>query len=96
MRAMDGQEHRVFILATSIVPLISVVGAMILLWNHVIGPVDLAVFGLMATVTGLGITVGFHRLLTHRSFKTSRPMKIALTTCGAIFIGLDEIGRAHV
>src|SRR3954469_14916548 len=31
---------------------------------------DLVVFGLIYIPTGLGITVGFHRLFTHRSFKT--------------------------
>ena len=29
-----------------------------------------AVLGILYVVTGLGITVGFHRLLTHRSYKT--------------------------
>ena len=32
---------------------------------------DFVVFGLVYIPTGLGITVGFHRLFTHRSFKTS-------------------------
>ena len=31
---------------------------------------DLVVFALVYIPTGLGITVGFHRLFTHRSFKT--------------------------
>ena len=32
----------------------------------------------MYVVTGLGITVGFHRLFTHKSFKPNRGVKIAL------------------
>jgi len=32
---------------------------------------DLLVLGVTYSLTGLGITVGFHRLFTHRSFKTS-------------------------
>ena len=84
MHAMDGQEHRVFILATSIIPLIAVGGAMVLLWNNGLSPVDLLAFVVMATITGLGITVGYHRLFTHRSFKTSRPMRIMLATWGAM------------
>jgi stearoyl-CoA desaturase (delta-9 desaturase) len=35
-----------------------------LLWS------DIAVFGIMYLTTGLGVTVGFHRLFTHRSFQT--------------------------
>jgi stearoyl-CoA desaturase (delta-9 desaturase) len=32
----------------------------------------------------LGITMGFHRLLSHRSFKTSRPMTWFLALCGSL------------
>ena len=31
---------------------------------------DIVVFLIVYMATGLGVTVGFHRLLTHRSFKT--------------------------
>ena len=41
------------------------------LWNHGLQWRDVAIFLLLYVATGLGITVGFHRLLTHRSFKTS-------------------------
>jgi len=40
------------------------------LWNSALHVSDLIVFGIVYTLTGLGITVGFHRLLTHRAFKT--------------------------
>lgn len=33
---------------------------------------------------GLGIGVGYHRLLTHRGFKTSKPVEYFLTVCGAL------------
>ena len=35
-------------------------------------------------VTAFGITVGFHRLFTHRSFAASRPLKIALAVAGSL------------
>jgi stearoyl-CoA desaturase (delta-9 desaturase) len=40
------------------------------LWNSALHVSDLIVFAIVYTLTGLGITVGFHRLLTHRAFKT--------------------------
>ena len=40
------------------------------LWNDLLHPSDVAVFLIMYLLTGLGVTVGFHRHLTHRSFKT--------------------------
>jgi stearoyl-CoA desaturase (Delta-9 desaturase) len=39
-------------------------------WNQALRPSDLIVFGVIYLLTGFGITVGFHRLFTHRSFAT--------------------------
>jgi fatty-acid desaturase len=39
------------------------------------------------TALGLGNTVGYHRLLTHRSFKASRPVALFFTLCGAMHGG---------
>ena len=40
------------------------------LWESALNWSDVIVFAIVYTLTGLGITVGFHRLLTHRAFKT--------------------------
>ena len=40
------------------------------LWEDALYWHDLVVFLILYAATGLGVTVGFHRLLTHRSFKT--------------------------
>ncbi len=37
-------------------------------------------------VTGHGITIGYHRLFTHRSFKANRVLKIALAAAGSMAI----------
>jgi stearoyl-CoA desaturase (Delta-9 desaturase) len=39
-------------------------------WNQALRPSDLIVFGVVYVLTGFGITIGFHRLFTHRSFAT--------------------------
>ncbi len=39
------------------------------MWNWALRPSDLIIFGVLYVLTGLGVTVGFHRLFTHRSFK---------------------------
>jgi stearoyl-CoA desaturase (delta-9 desaturase) len=44
----------------------------------------LVVFAAMYVVTGLGITLGYHRLLTHRSFHTNRVVEYLLTLCGVL------------
>jgi stearoyl-CoA desaturase (Delta-9 desaturase) len=53
-----------------VVPLVAFAAAMVLLWNRLVSWSDVAILVVMYTTTTLGITVGFHRLLTHRSFET--------------------------
>ena len=43
-----------------------------LAWGGTLHWHDLIVLAITYTLSGLGITVGFHRLFTHRSFKTTR------------------------
>ncbi len=40
------------------------------LWDGLLHPSDVIVFAILYVLTGLGVTIGLHRLLTHRSFKT--------------------------
>lgn len=56
------------------------------LWAVALGWNDLVVFGIMYAATGLGITVGFHRLLTHRSFQTTPAVRGTLAALGSIAI----------
>ena len=93
---MDGREHRTFILISSIVPFIGFILAITLLWNDVVHTSDLVAFAVMSVVTGLGISTGYHRLLTHRAFKTSRPLRFFFATCGAMAAqGPPIIWAAH-
>jgi stearoyl-CoA desaturase (delta-9 desaturase) len=55
-------------------------------WNEALHWRDLAIFGAVYVVTGLGITVGFHRLLTHRSFKTGPALRGILAALGSAAI----------
>jgi stearoyl-CoA desaturase (delta-9 desaturase) len=55
-------------------------------WAHTLRASDLIVFGILYPATGLGITVGFHRYLTHRSFETSRPLRALLAALGSAAI----------
>jgi len=56
------------------------------LWAVALGWNDIFVFLVMYVSTGLGVTVGFHRLFTHRSFKTKRPVRIVLAVLGSMAI----------
>jgi stearoyl-CoA desaturase (Delta-9 desaturase) len=55
-------------------------------WNGLLRPSDAVVFAILYVLTGLGVTVGFHRLLTHRSFKADRVVRGVLAILGSAAI----------
>jgi len=56
------------------------------LWNRELHWRDIAIFVALYVPIGLGVTVGFHRLFTHRSFKTSAFMRGLLGILGTMAI----------
>ena len=52
------------------VPPVALAVAGWLAWGGTLHWHDLVVLAITYTLTGLGVTVGYHRLFTHRSFKT--------------------------
>jgi stearoyl-CoA desaturase (delta-9 desaturase) len=71
-------------LGAVVLPFVAFVVAVVLLWNKSIDAIDLGIFVLMYTVTGFGVTVGYHRLLTHRAFQTSKPVEYAFAIAGSM------------
>jgi stearoyl-CoA desaturase (delta-9 desaturase) len=67
-------------------PLLAVAVAVALFWQHGIGWFDLALAALFYVVTGHGITLGFHRLFTHRSFRANRWLRIGLAVAGSMAV----------
>jgi stearoyl-CoA desaturase (Delta-9 desaturase) len=55
-------------------------------WGDFLRWSDVIVFASMYVLTGLGVTVGFHRHFTHRSFNTSRPLRATLAVLGSMAI----------
>jgi stearoyl-CoA desaturase (delta-9 desaturase) len=76
-------RDRIITGAITVLPIVSlgVVGWQ--LWEQALHTSDLIVFAIVYPLTGLGITVGFHRYLTHRAFKTKRPVRAALAILGS-------------
>jgi stearoyl-CoA desaturase (Delta-9 desaturase) len=67
-------------------PLVAVVLAGWLAWGGTLHWHDLLVLAITYVLCGMGITVGYHRLFTHRSFKTSRPVRAVLAVLGSMAI----------
>ncbi len=53
-----------------VLPFVGVLIAIVLLWNQDVDALSLSIALVMFLLTGAGVTVGYHRLLTHRSFRT--------------------------
>ena len=67
-----------------VVPPLGLVAAVWLLWDSGVRPVDLVLLVGFYVACGLGITVGFHRLFTHRSFETSAPLRALWAILGSM------------
>jgi len=73
-------------IAAVVTPFLGVLAAAVLLWDRFLGLSDLVIFGLMYVLTATGVTVGFHRLLTHRAFETHRWLRYALAVLGSMSV----------
>lgn len=79
--------HHIGTLTVIILPFAAFLTALGLLWQtSAVGPTDIFLLLGMHVIAGLGITVGFHRLLTHRSFETKAWVRGVLTAAGSLAI----------
>jgi stearoyl-CoA desaturase (delta-9 desaturase) len=67
-------------------PFVAFLAAVLLLWRSIVGPADLAIFAVMYLATALGVTVGYHRLFTHRAFDAPRPVRYTLAVLGSMSV----------
>jgi stearoyl-CoA desaturase (delta-9 desaturase) len=80
------RAERVANLAAVVIPFVAFGVAIGMLWQRAVGPLDLALFAGMYLLTAIGITVGYHRLLTHKSFETLPGVKYAFAVLGSMAI----------
>ena len=73
-------------------PFAGLVAAVWLLWGHGVGFADLGLAVFFYLLTGFGVTVGFHRCLTHRSFTARPALRVALAVAGSMSFQGDVIG----
>jgi len=78
--------HKAANLVGVFAPVAGFVAAIALLWHSLVGWTDLTIMLLLYVATGLGITVGYHRLLTHRSFETHRAIRYLFAIFGSMAV----------
>src|SRR4051794_12339981 len=78
--------QKAIMLAVTVVPFLGVAAAIVLLWNSQVGPFDLALLAVAYLLCSLGITVGFHRMLTHRAFVAHPALRAVLLAFGSMAV----------
>jgi stearoyl-CoA desaturase (delta-9 desaturase) len=78
--------EKVINLAGIVLPFAAVIVAIVLLWNQAVSVHDLVILAVFYLATTFGVTVGYHRLLTHRSFSTSKPLEYAWAVLGSMAV----------
>src|SRR5262245_7129912 len=76
--------YRIHSWAILIVPAVGTLAAAILALRNGVSAVDLGVAGVLYVLTALGITLGFHRYFTHKSFKAGRGVASVLGVLGSM------------
>ncbi len=79
-------------LGAVVLPFVATIAAIALLPSTLVSPADLAIAAGMYLLTALGITIGYHRLLTHRSFATSKPVEYTFAVLGSMAVQGPVIG----
>jgi stearoyl-CoA desaturase (Delta-9 desaturase) len=86
MHSEMGKPEKIANLGAVVLPFAATIVAATLFWNSLVRPSDLAIAAAMYLLTAAGITVGFHRLLTHRSFQTSKPVEYLFAVLGSMAV----------
>ncbi len=85
------RTHKLVNLTGIVLPFVGLAVAIGYLWNSMVGPTELAILAVGYVLTGVGITVGYHRLFTHRSFETYRPVRYAFAVLGQMAVEGDVV-----
>ena len=76
--------RKVIIITMVVGPLIATVYAIYLGWNGIVELLDLVLLASLYSFTAIGVTIGYHRYLTHASFRTNRVLKFVLVILGCV------------
>ncbi|TDD82676.1 acyl-CoA desaturase [Actinomadura rubrisoli] len=82
--AVSSVRRHAYLILLVVLPLLALAAGACVAWGRGIGPRDVVIAAAMYAISIFGISVGYHRLLTHRSFKCRRALRIALALAGGL------------
>jgi stearoyl-CoA desaturase (Delta-9 desaturase) len=86
---LDARQLRIqrrITLVLTVLPPLAVIAAIVSLWGTGITFTDFGIMLAFYLFTGLGITLGYHRLFTHRSFRAVKPLRVTLAIAGSMAV----------
>jgi stearoyl-CoA desaturase (delta-9 desaturase) len=78
--------HKIVNLIGVSLPLAGLIAAIVFLWNRAIGPLELGLLIGFYVITCLGVTLGYHRMFTHRAFEASRAFRATIAILGSMAV----------
>ena len=78
--------HKIVNLIAVPAPLVGLIAAIVLLWHRAIGPLELGLMIGLYVITCMGVTLGYHRMFTHRAFEASRAFRAAVAILGSMAV----------
>src|SRR4051795_1393392 len=78
-------ERQITVVAV-VLPFLGFIAALWLLWGGAVTGLDLAILAVMYAAVGFGVTIGFHRLFTHRSFEAKPWLRATLGILGSMSV----------
>jgi stearoyl-CoA desaturase (Delta-9 desaturase) len=79
-----GQTEKILVAIFVAVPMLALIAAIPLAWGWGLGWHDVVIAVVFYYISGLGISMGFHRYFTHGSYKATEGMRIALAIAGSL------------
>src|SRR5947209_19611340 len=80
------RTHKIVNLIGVPLPLIGLLAAVALLWDRMVGPLELGLLVFFYVMTALGVTLGYHRMFTHRAFDSSRVFRGIAAALGSMAV----------
>jgi len=80
------RTHKIANLIGVPLPLVGLLAAIALLWNRAIGPLEVGLLVGLYLLTALGVTLGYHRMFTHRAFESSRTFRAIVAILGSMAV----------
>ena len=78
--------HKLVNLAGVTLPPALLIVAIVLLWHRAIGPLQLGLMIGFYVITSLGVTLGYHRMLTHRAFEARGWFRALIAALGSMAV----------